>query len=201
MTTWIENPEGGRDRGPRALARAWLEVLIRPRRFFRVGVSPGDQAPGLTFLMAVVCCAETTRYVLVPDTYPSLPVTPALAAVFWLSLVVLLVAPLSLHFTAALQTLLLVPTVPDRAGISQTVQVLAYSTAPCVFAGVPVPELRVLCAGYGAFLLLLGIRVVNETSWIRAILAGSVPAALVFGYGFRGFAALSDFGVVSQIHI
>ncbi|MCU4740365.1 YIP1 family protein [Halobacteria archaeon AArc-m2/3/4] len=199
MTTWIENPEGGRDRGPRALARAWFEVLVRPRRFFRVGVSPGDQAPGLTFLVVVVCCAETTRYVLVPDAYPALPVSPTLAAAFWLSLVVLLVAPLALHFTAALQTLLLVPTVRDRAGISQTVQVLAYSTAPCVFAGVPVPELRVLCAGYGALLLILGLRIVHETSWIRAMLAGGLPAALVFGYGFRGFAALGDLGLVGPL--
>ncbi|OYR96216.1 hypothetical protein DJ71_01240, partial [Halorubrum sp. E3] len=53
VTSWIENPEGGRARGPRALARAWVEALIRPRRLFANGVSPGDQAPALTFAVAV----------------------------------------------------------------------------------------------------------------------------------------------------
>ena len=49
MTTWVENPTGGRDRGPRNLVRAWIEVLVRPQQFFRNGVAPGDQAPGLVF--------------------------------------------------------------------------------------------------------------------------------------------------------
>lgn len=192
MTKWIENPEGGRDRGPRALARAWVEVLIRPGRFFRTGVAPGDQAPGLTFFMTVVLVAEATRYALVENAYPELPVVWPLEALFWLSLVVLLVAPLGLHAGAAVQTLLLLPTVRDRAGISQTVQVIAYSSAPCVFVGIPIPEVRVLCTAYSAVLLILGLFVVNGTSVLRAVAAGTIPAALVFGYGFRGFRAFGE---------
>ncbi len=195
MTQWIENPSGGRDRGVRALARAWLEVLVRPRRFFRVGVAPGDQAPGLVFLMTVVLVSETSRYLLVEGAYPSLPIARPLEGAFWLSLVVLFVAPLSLHLVSAVQTLFLALFVPDRAGISQTVQVIAYSTAPCVFAGIPVPGVRLVCAAYGAVLLIVGLQVVHETSLVRATLAGVVPAALVFGSGFHGFAALEALGV------
>ncbi|MCU4754028.1 YIP1 family protein [Halobacteria archaeon AArc-curdl1] len=195
MTQWIENPEGGRGRGPRGLARAWLEVLVRPHRFFRVGVSPGDQAPGLTFLMTVVLVAITSQYVFTPESFPSLPVSPLLAGTFWISLVVLLVAPLGLHLLSALQTLFLLVIVPNRAGISQTVQVLAYATAPCVVVGVPIPEIRVLACLYGAVLLIVGLRIVHETSIIRALLAGLVPALLLFGYGFGGMAALETLGV------
>ena len=196
MTKWIENPDGGRDRGPRALARAWLEVLLRPGRFFRAGVSPGDQAPGLTFFLVVVCCVEATRYAFVAGAYPDLGVREPLGAVFWLSLVVLLVAPLALHAVAAVQTVVLLPVVSDRAGISQTVQVIAYSTAPCIFTGIQIPALQVLCTAYGAVLLIAGLRIVHRTTVIRAIIAGTIPAALVFGYGFRGFNALRELGVV-----
>lgn len=197
MTTWIEDPTGGRDRGPRALGRAWFEVMVRPRRFFRTGVAPGDQAPGLTFLLVVVACVEATRYALEADAYPSLSVAWPLEAAFWLSLVVLLVAPLSLHAVAAVQTLLLMATVPDRTGVSQTVQVLAYATAPCVFAGIPIPIVRVLCAAYGAVLLIVGLRVVHGTTLGRAVLAGAIPAALIFGYGFRGASALAALGLAA----
>lgn len=195
MTTWIEEPEGGRQRGPRAIGRAWLEVLVRPRRFFEAGVASGDQAPGLAFFMVVVFCTEATRYLLEPGAYPDLGVAPLLAAAFWLGLVVLLVAPLGLHTTAAIQTLCLMALVPDRAGISQTVQVIGYAAAPCALAGPPVAGLRLLCTAYGAALLIVGLAVVHDASPARAALAGAIPAALVFGYGFRGFAAAGNFGI------
>lgn len=195
MTRWIENPEGGRDRGPRALARAWVEVLVRPRRFFRAAVAPGDQAPGLTFLLSVVLVAAVTRALLVPGAYALEGVSRPLAAAFWISLLVLLVAPLGLHLVSALQTLILMAVTEDRAGISQTVQVIAYSTAPCVVAGVPVPAVQLIAACYGAVLLIVGLRIVHGTSAVRTVIAGAVPAALVFGYGFRGFAALGSLGL------
>ncbi|GAB3025688.1 YIP1 family protein [Natronobiforma cellulositropha] len=195
MTKWIENPEGGRDRGPRAMARAWLEVLVRPGRFFRTGVAPGDQAPGLTFFMAVVLVVETTRYLTEPGVYPALGVRFPLEMLFWLGLVVFLVAPLGLHAVAALQTLCLLLTVDDRAGISQTVQVLAYSSAPCVLAGVAVPELRLLCGIYASALLVYGLSIVHGTSLARAAVAGSIPALFLYGYGFRAVAAATEIAV------
>lgn len=196
MTTWIEEPEGGRERGPRAVARAWFEVLVRPRRFFRTGVSPGDQAPGLAFFMVVVFCTEATRYALEPGAYPDLGVAWPLEATFWLALVVLLVAPLALHATAAIQTLCLMIVVPERGGISRTVQVVGYAAAPCALAGVSIPGLRLLSTVYAAGLLVLGLTVVHETSPLRAALAGAIPATLLFGYGFRGVAAATDLGIV-----
>jgi len=192
VTQWVENPSGGRERGPVALARAWAEVLVRPRRFFESGVAPGDQAPGLVFAMTVVLLEEAVRFALVPGAAPVFGGRPALSAAFALAVAVLFVAPAVLHLTAALQTLLLMALVRDRAGTSETVQTIAYATAPCVFAGVPSPTLRAVCALYGAGLFVVGLRTVHETSYLRALVAGAIPAALVFGYGFRGFAALDE---------
>ena len=195
MTQWIDTPKGGRARGPRGLARAWFEVLVRPRRFFRAAVAPGDQAPGLTFLMTITLVVATTRYVFVDGAFPSIPVSPVLEALFWISLLVILVAPLGLHLVSAVQTLILLLVVEDRVGISQTVQVIAYATAPCVVVGVPYPPLQVLACAYGAALLIVGLHVVHGTSLVRAAVAGALPAVIVFGYGFGGFLALEVLGV------
>lgn len=192
VTQWVENPTGGRDRGPVAVIRAWAEVLVRPRRFFRSGVAPGDQAPGLIFAAAVVLVEELTRLALVGDIYPTVGGQPVASTALFLALAVVLVMPATLHLTAALQTLVLMATAPDRGGVSETVQVLAYATAPCVLVGVPVPAVRLVGTVYGAVLLVVGTSVVHGTSVPKTIPLVAVPAAIVFGYGFRGFGAAAD---------
>lgn len=191
MTSSVETAGGGRDRGPLGVLRTWVEVLVRPRRFFEHGVAPGDQGPGLTFLMAVVAVEETTRLALVPGAVPALIGGRLVSAVLVVGLAVLLVVPLGLHVLGALQTLLLRPFVADRAGVSETVQVLAYAAAPCALAGIPHPTLRVLCGLYGGVLLVVGLATVHDTDHWRAAVSGAVPAVLVFGYGFRAMAALA----------
>lgn len=191
MTRWIEDPSGGRDRGPRAIARAWIEVLVRPSRFFRTGIAPGDQAPGLVFAMLVVWIEEVVRVALVADAYPVAFGSPALSAALGMVAVVLFVTPVALHLVAGVQTLLLAAVfVRDRANISETVQVLAYATAPCVLAGIPVPELRAACGLYATALLAIGLRTVHGARTKRAVLAASLPAWLVFGLGFRAAPAI-----------
>ena len=187
MTTWIEDPGGGRDRGPRALARAWVEVLVRPRRFFGHGVAPGDQAPGLVFAVAMAVGYAVLLAIVDPARFPA--TGPLRAGVVVLVLAVL-IAPAALHLLAALQTLALMLVVRDRAGVSETVQVLGYATAPCPLAAVPVTELRVACCLYGAGLLVIGLATVHGTTGLRAALAGAVPGGLLFGAGFDGFDAL-----------
>lgn len=190
MTTWVENPRGGRDRGPRGLARAWVEVLVRPRRFFTNGVAPGDQAPGLTFAVCVALVFLATRFALSPASVPLDVGRPLVSAALSLFVAGLIVAPLTLHLASALQTVILVASVRDRAGVSETVQVVAYATAPCVFAGLPVPGVRVLAAAWGFGLLIFGMATVHRTSLPRAALATFVPGLLVFGYAFSGVFAL-----------
>ncbi|WP_049998326.1 YIP1 family protein [Halococcus sediminicola] len=189
MTQWVENPTGGRDRGPVALARAWFEALVRPRRFFATGVAPGDQAPGLAFVMTVVAIEEAARFALVPGAYPVLGGRPVASALLALLIAVGFVAPLALHLAAAIQTLALVPVASERAGVSETVQVIAYASAPCVLAGLPVPALRVACALYGWTLLVVGTSEVHGIGLGRAALAAAIPGLFVFGYAFRGVAA------------
>ena len=191
MTTWVEVPGGGRDRGLRAVARAWFEVLVRPHNFFRAAVAPGDQAPGLTFAMAVVLVEEASRLALAPGAVPALTGSRAVSAVITVAVAVLIVTPAALHLVAAIQTLPLMVLADERAGISETVQVLAYAAAPCALAGVPIPGVRIVATAYGAVLLVVGLSVVHGIGSRRAAVAGAIPAVIVFGYGFRGFAALA----------
>lgn len=185
--------DDGAPRGAAGLARAWLAVLVRPRRFFRSSVVPGEQAPALAFAMGVVAVEEATRFVLVGpgDAYPVVGGLPVLSGLLWLGLAVLFVAPLALHMTAAVQTLLLLPFVDDRGGVSETVQALSYATAPCVLAGVPSPELRAAATAYGALLYVLAVSEVHGPWFEPAAVLSAVPAAVVFGYGFRGFDAVA----------
>ncbi|WP_227374222.1 YIP1 family protein [Haladaptatus halobius] len=192
MTQWVENPTGGRDRGPQAVLRAWVEVIVRPRRFFNTGVAPGDQAPGMVFGVLVTLVSVASRIAFGELAVGDVAGDPLLTKLLALVLVGLFVAPLVLHLTAALQTVILMALVPNRAGISETVQVIGYSVAPCLFAGVPVPELRAVCTVYGALLLVVGLKEVHDTSYARAALAAALPAVLVFGYGFGGEAALKS---------
>lgn len=196
MTTWIENPEGGRARGPRALVRSWIEVLIRPSRFFVTGVGPGDQAPGLTFAMVVAVAFAAGWLGTAPNAIPGIVGSPMLSALVTLFVVGLLAAPVGLHLTAALAVVSLAIVVRDRAGVSETVQVIAYASAPFALAGPPVPVLRVACGLYAVGLLVFGLRTVHETSWLRASVAAA-PAALVgYGVGYRTIAAgRSLFGI------
>lgn len=195
VTQWVTEPTGGRDRGPRAVARAWVEVTVRPRRFFRVGVAPGDQAPGLLFAVSVVSLASLLRLALAGETvvgapYPTFGDQRLLSVALVFSVIVALVAPLVLHLAAALQTVLLLPFAPDRAGVSETVQVIGYATAPCVLVGVPIPTVQALAAGYGAALFAVGVSVVHSVSLPRAAALCALPAAAVFGIGFGGFEAV-----------
>jgi hypothetical protein len=184
-----------------AIVRAWVEILMHPRRFFGAGIAPGDQAPGLIFASMVVLVEEASRFLVVtlaergqlstgPFAYPAIgDFTPGIAVLVLLAVIVF-VAPITVHLTAAIQTLLLVPTAPDRGGISETVQVICYAMAPCLLAGLPSPELRVLVTLWGAALYVVGTAVVHRLRLPVAAAVAAVPAAIVFGYGFRGFDAL-----------
>lgn len=183
---------GGREQGVAVIIRAWGEVVGRPRTFYRTRVVPGAQAPGLLFAMGVVFTEEILRFLLRPSAVPSIAGGWIFSMVISLGVAVLLITPAALHVVAGIQTLLLIPIVDDRAGISETVQVFGYATAPCVLAGVPVPELRVVCTGYGVVLLMIGVAEIHRVSDGWALVLSVIPGALVFGYGFRGFAAIAS---------
>lgn len=181
MTTWTDHSAGGRDRGPRGVARAWLAVLTRPRRFFAAGVAPGDQAPGLVFFDLVALAYVAGLFATDPAAVPALPGGFAGAVAFAVLAVAVAVAPATLHLTAASQTVVLIAVADDRAGVSETVQVVAYAAAPLALAGPPVPALRAVAAAYAGALLVVGLATVHETSLPRAAVAGVVPAYLLFG--------------------
>lgn len=196
VTQWVEDPTGGRRRGPRGLGRAWLEVLVRPRRFYRHGVAPGDQAPALTFAIAVAFAAVGGRLLVAPASLSGYTRVAGATGSTYLSAAVLLgvacvlVAPLVLHLAAALATVALVLLVDDRAGVSETVQVIAYAAAPGVFVAVPRPAVQVAALVYATGLLAVGMTVVHETTPLRGGLAATLPGTFVFGVAFGGFSAV-----------
>jgi len=198
VTSWIEEPEGGRARGPRALVRAWIEALVQPRRLFANGVAPGDQAPALTFAVAVAAAYALGWIVSDPSVVPGIVLSVPVSAVILFLVVVVLVAPVGLHLTAAVATLSVILasveydgglTLRDRGGVSETVQAVAYASSPMALAGPPIPTLRVVCGAYAAALLLIGFRIVHETTPLRTLVAGVPPALLGYGVGYRVVAA------------
>ncbi|MDZ7745762.1 MAG: YIP1 family protein [Halobacteriales archaeon] len=204
MTTWVENPEGGRERGARALVRAWIELLTHPRRFFHNGISPGDQAPGLSFVIVISFCYTATRFLTVPASRPGFFASEPASVLVGLLLATFLIGPVGLHLVAALQVVLTIAFVRDRGGVSKTVQVLAYATAPMALAGVGVPPMlagtpfvaevvaawRVGLALWGCGLLVVGMATVHEISVFRAVVVVAIPAIVVFGYFFGGLYSL-----------
>lgn len=170
----------------RRLVVAWPLVLTRPARFFRTEVRHGDQAPGLIFAAGVVFLAVTIRLLLDPGSIPSIGQSPLIAAVLVIGLLVVLVTPVVLHLVAALLTIGLMVAAPNRGGISESVQLIGYATAPCVLVGFDIALLTTVATGYGTVLLIIGIAEIHRISWRRATVLGIIPALIVFGYGFGG---------------
>ena len=186
MTQWVENPELGRERGPVALARAWVEILLRPATFFREKIAPGDQAPGLTFAATVVFFAEAVRLATTPDAYPVVADQPGASAILWLMAIMVLLTPAGIHLTAALQTVVLVIGARERAGVSETVQVICYSLAPLAFLGVPSVWVKAAVVLWAGGLFVYGMASVHGIRISRAVVLAAVPALVLVGYGFGG---------------
>ncbi|ELZ39380.1 hypothetical protein C463_17093 [Halorubrum californiense DSM 19288] len=190
---------GGRPRGPRGIARTWAEVLVRPRRAFANGITPGDQAPALTFAVAVAAAFTLGWIASDPAAMPVVvPSSRALSEVVVFLVVVALAAPVGLHLTAAVATVSVVVAsvefdggvgLRDRGGVSETVQVVAYASSPMALAGPAIPELRVVCGAYAAVLLFVGLRAVHGLGPVRTVVAALPPAALGYGVGYRVVAA------------
>jgi hypothetical protein len=162
-------------------------------------VAPGDQAPALTFAVAVAAVYALGWILSDPSVIPGIVVSVPVSAAILFLLVVVLVAPVGLHLTAAVATLSVILAsveydgglaLRDRGGVSETVQVVAYASSPMALAGPPIPELRVACGAYAAALLLIGFRTVHGTTSLRTLVAGVPPALLGYGVGYRVIAAV-----------
>ena len=196
----MSGPSGGRPRGPRGLARTWVEVLVRPRRAFANGITPGDQAPALTFAVAVAAAFTLGWIASDPAAMPVVvPSSPVLSQAVVFVVVVALAAPVGLHLTAAAATVAVVVAsvevvdghfaLRDRGGVSETVQAVAYASSPMALAGPVIPELRVACGAYATVLLFVGFREIHGLGPLRTAAAAVPPAALGYGVGYRAVAA------------
>ncbi|MGM0448614.1 MAG: YIP1 family protein [Methanobacteriota archaeon] len=195
----MSDSTGGRPRGLRGIARTWIEVLVRPHRAFENGITPGDQAPALTFAVAVAAAFTLGLIASDPGAVPVVvPSSALLSGLVVFLVVVALGAPVGLHLTAAVATVSVVLAsvefddgvgLRDRGGVSETVQAVAYASSPMALAGPAVPELRVLCGAYAAVLLIVGLRTVHGLGALRTVAAALPPATLGYGVGYRVVAA------------
>lgn len=175
------------------LIGTWIAVVGRPHRFFRNSIDRGEQSGALLFVAAVVLTTLVFRIGFGTLTLPTIGTSPLLSSILWIGVLVVLVTPLLLHLLAAVQTVLLIGLAPNRAGISETVQILAYAAAPCIFTGFGHVGLTLIACGYALGLVVYGTAVVHDCGWLRAAIAGGTPAVMALGIGFGGFAALEGF--------
>lgn len=182
MTRWTAAGAGIRYRD---LPRAWVGFLLDPREAFATTVTPGRQGPAVVFAASVAAVATGTRLAIDPSFRPAIG-SPWLGGALMVGLVAVLIAPTALHLIAALETLAVVLLTDERSGVSETVQAIAFATAPCVAAGLPWPFVRAVCTAWGAALLIGGTASVHRMDPLRALVAGCVPALIVFGYAYGG---------------
>lgn len=173
--------------------------MVRPRRFFVNGVSPGDQAPALTFAIVVAALFTLGWIVVDSSVIPSIVGSVPLSAVILLLVVIAMAAPVGLHLTAAVATISVIVasvdidselSLRDRGGVSETVQVVAYASSPMILAGPPIPVLRIGCGVYATLLLLIGFRTVHGMTPLRTLIAGVPPALFGYGVGYRTVASV-----------
>jgi hypothetical protein len=162
-------------------------------------VGPGDQAPALTFAVAVAAAFTLGWMVADPGVIPGIVASVPVSALVTFLVVVALAAPVGLHVTAAVATVSVIVAsiefddglgLRDRGGVSETVQIVAYASSPMALAGPPVPVLRVACGAYAVGLLLIGFRTVHRMSPLRTLVAGVPPALLGYGVGYRVIASI-----------
>jgi hypothetical protein len=164
-------------------------------------ITPGDQAPALTFAVAVAA-AFVLGWIAADPAVAAGPIasSPLLSAAVIVLVAAALAAPVGLHLTAAVGTVSVVVAcveiadghfaLRDRGGVSETVQAVAYASAPMALAGPPIPLLRVACGAYAALLLAVGLSRIHGLTPFRTVVAAVPPALLGYGVGYRSVAAL-----------
>lgn len=176
----------------RTYLHVWITALLAPWLCFRTYVLDRDQTRAIGFAAVVTVVWLLAGVLAGTVSYPVLGGMPAASLLLWLVLLSLVAVPIGIHLLSFVATLILVATVSERAPVSATVQVVAFAMAPAVFLSIPVVEVQAIVGVYGALLLIYGLRVVHETSFWRALLAGAIPAYLLYALGFGADAALYE---------
>lgn len=164
--------------------RLWIETLVTPWRVFPDRVRVGDQTRAIIIAILVAGAWVAVRIGAAPGSFPILGGSTAASLLIWALLLSVVVAPLGVHVLAAIATVVLHAVASDRAGVSETVQTVAFATAPAPVIATGVAELQVLAALYGGALLVFGLIRVHRISIERAVLVGVIPAYLMFVVGF-----------------
>lgn len=164
--------------------RIWVTALVTPGRCVTEYRLDRDQTRAVGYGVAVVAAWLAVGVTAGTVSHPVIGGMSTVSLVLWFALLGVLVVPVGLHLLAFVTTLVLIATVPERAPVSDTVQALAFGMSPAVLLAVPIVEVQAFVALYGSLALLYALRVVHGTSIWRAMLAGVLPAYLLFYVGF-----------------
>lgn len=190
MDTGLNGGTDRSDRPPSAphamveTVRVWILTLIVPWRVFPNRIRRGEQLRAILFTILVAGAWVAVRVAVDFGSFPVLGNAPELSVLIWALLLAVVVAPIGVHVAAAIATLVLVAVATDRAGVSETVQTVAFAMAPAPAIAVGVAEVQVVAALYGSVLLVYGLWAVHEITLERAVLAGLLPVYLLFVVGF-----------------
>lgn len=185
LATWVS-------RSVTVVYDLWLIAMFFPWRCFRSHVRPRDQSLAIVFAMAMVAVWAVVRAIFGALAYPTLGSSGWLSAAIWVSLLVVVVTPVALHLLAAVATVILIAVAPERGGVSETVQVIAFSMAPVPLLGIDLVGVRAISALYGFLLMWYGVRVVHRVPFERALLVVALPSYMLYAMGFRVDAALAE---------
>lgn len=170
----------------------WLLAMFFPWRCFRHHVRPRDQSLAIVFAMSMVAVWAVVRALVGALSHPALGSGGWLSAAIWIVLRVVVVTPVALHLLAAVATVILVAVAPDRGGVSETVQVIAYSMAPVPLLSIELVGVQAVAALYGVILMWYGTRIVHRVPFERALLVVALPAYMLYAMGFGVDAAIAE---------
>ena len=170
----------------------WIVIMFFPWRGFTHRIRPRDQSLGIVFAMLMVGLWAVISLLMGTFSHPVIGGISWLSALIWMSLLVIVVVPVAIHLLAAVATVILIILAPRRQGVSETVQVIAFATAPVPFLGIDLIGVQAVAALYGVGLMWYGMRVVHRMSLERALLVVALPAYILFAMGFDANVAIVE---------
>lgn len=170
----------------------WIVAMFFPWRCFTERVRPRDQSLGIVFAMVMVTLWAVISILIGTFSHPVIGGVAWLSAIIWLSLLVIVVTPVAIHLLAAIATVVLITVAPNRQGVSETVQVIAFATAPVPLLGIDLIGVQAVAALYGFGLMWYGVRKVHRLSIERSLLVVAIPGYILFAMGFDADVAITE---------
>jgi hypothetical protein len=153
-----------------SFATVWQRVMLEPRAFFDGQPPMGGLQPPLAF--AAICLGI--------GGFGFMIFTASLKGFVF----VLVIGLVRLFVGSAIVALIAQQLFDGRGDYEATFRVLAYSTAPAVFIGIPI--VKYFAALYALYMVILGVAKAHSFDAVRSVLTvlGSAVVGAVLAYAF-----------------